>query len=296
MEELLLSNGMSLPKLGLGTFGIEEENMLPAVAAAAAVGVRLFDTSPNYAVDISLGQAIKQVGLKREEIMIVEKVDTGDQRQPIRVALEGCLDRLGTDYIDLYLIHWPFPGRYIDTWRQMEQLQGEGLVKSIGVCNFMPHHLAPLLKSTDIVPVVNQIEMHPLFTQQDTVEYCRRRNITIMAYTPLGRMNPVLVNNPLIESFAEKYGKTVPQIILRWNIQSEFVVIPKSQSPTRIRENSAIFDFSLSDEEMTAIGALDCGMRLRFDPDDLSRYPIRRRYRPWYELRGWARKFMRANV
>ncbi len=292
MEELLLSNGMSLPQLGLGTFGIKEENMLGAVAAAAEAGIRLFDTSPNYEVDISLGQALKQVGLRREEITIVEKVDTHEQLQPIRIALEESLARLGTDYIDFYLIHWPFPGRYVDTWRQMEQLCAEGLVKAIGVCNFMPHHLSHLIKKTNTVPVVNQIEMHPLFTQPDTVEYCRARDIAIMAYTPLGRMNPALINNPVIESLSKKYGKTVPQVILRWNIQSEFIVIPKSESPRRIRANSEIFDFRLTDKEVSEINSLNCGMRLRFNPDDLSRYPLSRYYRLWRRIRAriWARK------
>jgi methylglyoxal/glyoxal reductase len=296
METLLLRDGMNLPKIGLGTFGIRDENMPRAIAAARDAGIRLFDTSPNYEVDVSLGQTFKQVGLRREEITIVEKVDTGEQLQSIRIALEKCLARLGTDYIDLYLIHWPFPGRYVDTWRQMEQLCREGLVRSIGVCNFMPHHLARLIKETDTVPVVNQIELHPLFSQPDTVEYCRRRNIAVMAYTPLGRMNPALINHPLIDSLSRKYGRTVPQIILRWDIQSGFVTIPKSQSPARIRENSDIFDFCLSDADMAAINALNCGMRLRFDPDDLSRYPLSRHYRLWLRARSWARKRLLSRV
>lgn len=281
---------MSLPMLGLGTFGMKEENISYAVAAAKEAGIRFFDTSPNYNVDISLGQAFKQAGLRREEIIIVEKVDNPDQLQPIRISLENCLKRLDTDYIDLYLIHWPFPGRYVDTWKQMEQFCREGIVKSLGVCNFMPHHLAPLLKKADIVPSVNQIELHPLFTQKDTVEYCRRNGIAVMAYTPLGRMNPALINNPLIDSLARKYGKTVPQIILRWDIQSNVIVIPKSESPVRIRENSEIFDFCLSDEEMAAINSLNCDMRFRFDPDDLSRYPLSYKYRCWLEIRAWVLK------
>lgn len=292
METLLLNNGMRLPLLGLGTFGMKEEHTLSAVAAAKEAGIRFFDTSPNYKVDISLGQAFKQVGLRREEIIIVEKVDTTDQLLPIGISLENCLKKLNIDYIDLYLIHWPFPGRYIDTWKQMEQFCREGIVKSIGVCNFMPHHLAPLLKNADIIPAVNQIELHPLFTQKHTVEYCRRNGIAVMAYTPLGRMNPVLINNPLINALARKYGKTVPQIILRWDIQSNVIVIPKSDSPVRIHENSEIFDFCLSDEEMAAINALNCDMRFRFDPDDLSRYPLSlpRRYRLRLQIRAWAWK------
>ena len=292
MKTVLLNNGMRLPLLGLGTFGMKEASILSAIAAAKEAGIRLFDTSPNYKVDVSLGQAFKQVGLRREEITIVEKVDTSDQLLPIGISLENCLKRLNMDYIDLYLIHWPFPGRYIDTWKQMERFCREGVVKAIGVCNFMPHHLEPLLKGADIVPAVNQIELHPLFTQKDTVEYCRKNDVAVMAYTPLGRMNPALIDNPVIQTLAEKYGKTAPQIILRWNIQSEFIVIPKSESPVRIRENSEIFDFCLLDEEIAAIDALNCNSRFRFDPDDLSRYPLSLSFkrRLSLQIRAWKWK------
>ena len=290
METLLLSDGMSLPVLGMGTFDIKEENMPRAIEAAIAAGIRLFDTSPNYRVDSSLGQALKQTGLRREEIIIVEKIDTREQLKPIRIALEECLARLGTDYIDLYLIHWPFPGRYVNTWLQMEQLCSEGMVKSIGVCNFMPHHLAHLISKSTTVPVVNQIELHPLFTQRNTVEYCRKKDIAVMAYTPLGRMNPALISNLLLESLARKHGKTVPQTILRWHIQSGFIVIPKSESPVHIQQNGSVFDFCLSSEDMAAINALNCDMRFRFDPEDLSRYPLSRPFRFWLEARRWARK------
>jgi len=296
MDTLLLSNGMSLPVLGMGTFGIKEENMPRAIEAAIAAGIRLFDTAPNYKVDSSLGQAIKQTGLRREEIIIVEKVDNRDQLKPIRIALEECLARLRTDYIDLYLIHWPFPGRYVNTWLQMEELRSEGMVKSIGVCNFMPHHLAHLIRKSTTVPVVNQIELHPLFTQRNTLEYCRKKDIAVMAYTPLGRMNPALISNPLLESLARKHGKTVPQIILRWHIQSGFIVIPKSESPVRIQQNGNVFDFCLSSADMAAINALNCGMRFRFDPEDFSRYHLSLPYRFWLRAWSWARKRLLSRV
>ena len=294
MDTLLLSNGMNLPVLGMGTFDIKEENMPRAIETATAAGIRLFDMAPNYKVDGSLGQALKQTGLRREEIIIVEKVDTRDQLKPIRIALEACLARLGTDYIDLYLIHWPFPGRYVNTWLQMEQLRSEEMVKSIGVCNFLPHHLAHLINNSTTVPVVNQIELHPLFTQRNTVEYCRKKDIAVMAYTPLGRMNPALISNPLLESLAGKYGKTVPQIILRWHIQSGFIVIPKSESPVRIQQNANVFDFCLSSADMAAINALNCDMRFRFDPEHLSRYPLSLPYRFWLRARSWAGKRLQA--
>ncbi len=290
METLFLHNGMEIPKLGLGTFDIKEENMQYAIEASVEVGIRLFDTSPNYKVDVSLGQALKKTGINREEIIIIEKVDTREQLSPIRNALERCLARLGTDYIDIYLMHWPFPGRYIDTWLQMDKLRREGMIKSIGVCNFMPHHLDHLIKRTKIIPSINQIELHPLFTQRNTVEYCRKKSIAIMAYTPLGRMNPELINNPCIKSLAKKYNRTVTQIILKWDVQSNFIVIPKSESPVRIRENADVFDFILSDADMEAINALDCGMRLRFDPDDLSRYPLSPSFRFYLKSKHWIKK------
>jgi hypothetical protein len=178
----------------------------------------------------------------------------------------------------------------------MEELRSKGMVKSIGVCNFMPHHLDHLISNSTTVPVVNQIELHPLFTQRNTLEYCRKKDIAVMAYTPLGRMNPALISNPLLESLARKHGKTVPQIILRWHIQSGFIVIPKSESPVRIQQNGNVFDFCLSSTDMAAINALNCDMRFRFDPDDLSRYPLSLPYRFWLRARSWAGKRLLAWV
>ena len=174
----------------------------------------------------------------------------------------------------------------------MEQLCHREMVKSIGVCNFMPHHLANLIRKSTTVPVVNQIELHPLFTQRNTVEYCRKKDIAVMAYTPLGRMNPALISNPLLESLARKHDKSVPQIILRWHIQSGFVAIPKSESPVRIHQNSDVFDYCISSADMAAINALNCGLRLRFDPEDFSRYPLSRPYRFWLRAGSWAREWL----
>lgn len=273
MEYITLNNGIAIPKLGLGTFGMNEEKLPEAVKKASDVGIRLFDTSPNYKNDKLLGLALKEVNVAREELLIVEKVDSNQQLGSIRQALENCLKRLDLSYLDMYLIHWPFPDRYIKTWKQMEKLHEEGLIKTIGVCNFRPHHLEPLLAKANIVPAINQMEMHPLFTQMDSVEICRKNNIAIMSYTPLARMDKKLIENELLQSLAQKYDKTVPQIILRWNTQLDYVVIPKTENPKRIVENTSIWDFKLTEEELKQISALNQDYRVRFDPDDLSRYP-----------------------
>lgn len=273
MEYITLNNGITIPKLGLGTFGMNEEKLPEAVKKAFEAGIRLFDTSPNYKNDKLLGQALKEVPVDREELLIVEKVDSNQQLGSIREALENCLKRLDVSYVDMYLIHWPFPDRYIKTWKQMEKLHEEGLIKTIGVCNFRPHHLEPLLAKANIVPAINQMEMHPLFTQMDSVEICRKNDIAVMSYTPLARMDKKLIENDLLRFLAQKYDKTVPQIILRWNTQLDYVVIPKTENPQRIVENTSIWDFKLTEDELSQISALNEDYRVRFDPDDLSRYP-----------------------
>lgn len=273
MNYITLNNGIIVPQIGIGTFAIGEKNMDLAISTSIDNSYRLFDTSPNYENDVFLGQSIKKLTVERNEISIVGKIDTKEQRHSIRGALEGSLERLGVDYIDMYLIHWPYPKYYIKTWKKLEKLYEEGLIKSIGVCNCNVHHLEPLINKANIIPAVNQIEMHPLFTQMDTVEYCNRKGIKIMAYSPLARMNSELVNCKLLNELANKYEKTVPQIILKWDIQNGFIVIPKSQNPSRIRQNIDIFDFDLSIKEMDQISSLNKDHRVRFDPDDLSRYP-----------------------
>lgn len=274
MEYITLNNGIVVPKMGLGTFGMKEEAIMKAaVEKAQEQGIRLFDSSPNYKNDRVLGKVLKECKVKREDLFIVEKVDSDQQLGSIRKALEDCLERLDVSYIDMYLIHWPFPKRYIKTWKEMEKLYEEGLVKTIGVCNFRPHHLEPLLAKANVVPAIDQMEMHPLFTQMDSVECCKKNGIAVMSYTPLARMDPKLIENPTLSEIAAKYNKTVPQIILRWNTQLDYIVIPKTSNPERIVQNTDIWDFKLTEEELIRISGLNEDYRVRFDPDDLSRYP-----------------------
>ncbi len=274
MECVTLNNGIVIPQVGIGTFGIDEVHMESAVNVAVESGYRLFDTSPNYNNDVSLGKAIKKLSIDRSKLKLIEKVDTEEQRHSIRAALEGCLKRLGVEYIDMYLIHWPYPNHYINTWKQMERIYEEGLVKNIGVCNCKKHHLEPLLNKANIIPSVNQIEIHPLYIQQETVEYCESNNIKIMAYTPLARMSSELIENELLNNLSKKYKKYIPQTILRWGVQRGFIVIPKSGNPVRIKNNIDIFDFNLTDEEVSLISGLNKNFRVRYDPDDMSRYPM----------------------
>ncbi len=273
MEYITLNNGIVVPKLGLGTFGMQKDKISGVIGKAEELGIRLFDTSPNYKNDKLLGDTLRTLPVKREDLFIVTKVDSDQQLGSIREALEGCLKRMDLTYIDMYLIHWPFPGRYIKTWKQMEKLQEEGLIKTIGVCNFRPHHLAPLLAKANIPPAIDQMEMHPLFTQMDSVRMCQENGIAVMSYTPLARMDKKLIENEVLVSIAAKYGKTVPQVILRWNTQLDYIVIPKTENPQRIVENTAIWDFMLTEEELARISGLNQDYRVRFDPDDLSRYP-----------------------
>lgn len=298
MEYITLNNGIQIPKLGLGTFGMNEEKLPQAVKTASEAGIRLFDTSPNYKNDKLLGRTLKELPGNREELLIVEKVDSNQMLGSIREALENCLKRLEVSYLDMYLIHWPFPERYIKTWKQMERLQEEGLIKTIGVCNFRPHHLAPLLAKANIPPAIDQMEMHPLFTQMDSVKMCQANGIAIMSYTPLARMDKKLIENEVLVSIAAKYGKTVPQVILRWNTQLDYIVIPKTENPQRIIENTAIWDFALTEEELAKISGLNEDYRVRFDPDDLSRYPKPAPnivQRAFHKTKRIAKKMIRGN-
>jgi diketogulonate reductase-like aldo/keto reductase len=273
MERIFLGGGYSIPQLGLGTYGIGQSGMYVAIKSAIENGISLFDTSPNYKNDSYLMEALKELAVHRNEYQIITKIDSVEQLYSARKAVNNCLKRMNIEYIDLYLMHWPHPKRYLKIWKEMEQLQSEGVLKRIGVCNFMPHHMEPLLNIANEKPCVNQIELHPLFTQSSTVEYCKKQGIQIMSYTPLARMDALLIRNPFLESLANKYSKTVQQIILRWNVQRGFCVIPKSSNPARIRQNADIFDFEMTVEEIDEITNLNINKRYRFDPDDLSRYP-----------------------
>ena len=257
-----------MPYLGLGVFksknGAEVEN---AVKYALDAGYKHIDTAAIYKNEEGVGNAIKKHAVPREELFITSKVWNGDQGYDATIkAFEASLERLQTDYLDLYLIHWPVKEKYNDTWKALETLYNDGRVKAIGVSNFLKHHLLDLMQHSSIDPMVNQIECHPLLVQQDLNDFCEEYHIQYEAWSPL--MQGKLFHNEELNMLAHKYKKTVAQIILRWHIQKGVVIIPKSVHQERIVENAHLFDFELLPRDMSLINALDEGQRVGPDPDD----------------------------
>jgi diketogulonate reductase-like aldo/keto reductase len=268
---LTLNNGVTIPQLGLGVWQAKDgEEVESAVRAALKCGYRLIDTAAVYGNEQGVGKAIAESGIPREELFITTKVWNADQGYENTLqAFDASLERLGLDYVDLYLIHWPVPAKdqYVDTWKALEQIYKDGRAKSIGVSNFKPHHLDKLLESAEIIPAVNQIELHPNLPQQETREACDKHGIIVESYSPLGGSNSHLFDNQTLIDIGAKYDKTPAQVILRWHIQNNFVVIPKSVHAERIEQNFDIFDFELEDNDMAAIATLDNGKRYGSDPD-----------------------------
>ncbi|WP_145946270.1 aldo/keto reductase [Paenibacillus sp. Y412MC10] len=267
-----LNNGIEMPWLGLGVFKVEEgSELVEAVKAAVKHGYRSIDTAAVYANETSVGQGIREAladnGLKREDLFVTSKVWNADLGYDSTIAAyETSLNKLGLDYLDLYLIHWPVAGKYKEAWRAMEQLYKDGRVKSIGVSNFQVHHLEDLMKDAEIVPVINQVEFHPMLTQKELRDFTKQHNIQLEAWSPL--MQGELLNHPLLKELADKYGKSIAQVILRWDLQHEVVTIPKSTKEHRIVENASLFDFELSQEDMDRIDGLNENRRVGPDPDN----------------------------
>lgn len=256
-----------MPVLGLGVWKTQEGSEVEqAVSFALENGYRHIDTAAFYRNEAGVGKAIKASGISREDIFITTKVWNEDQGYEKTIkAYERSLKLLDMDYVDLYLVHWPVRGLFPETWRALEDLYQQGKVKVIGVSNFLQHHLEALLPAVRIVPMVNQLEHHPYLVQKELQDFCRQRQIQFEAWSPL--MQGGIFKIELLQALAARYGKTVAQIVLRWNIQNGIVTIPKSTNPERILENSQIFDFVLGDEDMQAIDALDRQHRVGPDPD-----------------------------
>jgi diketogulonate reductase-like aldo/keto reductase len=269
IPNLKFNNGVEIPQLGLGVFLVKEENELKnAVKAALETGYRHIDTAMIYGNETYVGEAIRESGVDRKEIFITSKVWNYDHGyEETKAAFQASLDRLGTNYLDLYLIHWPSP-KYIETWKAMEELYHEGKIKAIGVSNFQIHHLEDLLAHSEVVPVINQIETHPEFPQNELHAFLKQHNILHEAWGPLGQGKNNLLEQPVLVELGKKYGKTPAQIVLRWHVERGVVVIPKSVTPSRIKENSEIFDFSLTPEDMEKIASLNTGKRYGRNPDD----------------------------
>lgn len=257
-----------MPWLGLGVFKAEEgQEVIDAVKAAIKAGYRSIDTASLYGNEEGVGQAIKESGIAREELFITTKVWNPDQGyESTLTAFDKSINKLGLEYIDLYLVHWPVKGKYKDTWRALEKLHSEGKIRSIGVSNFQIHHIEDLMLDAKVKPMVNQVELHPLLSQVELREYSRKEGIQIEAWAPLAQGQ--LLDNEVIKEIAEQHNKSVAQVIIRWDIQNEIVTIPKSIKEHRIIENADVFDFELSAEEMERINALNQNKRIGPDPDN----------------------------
>lgn len=264
-----LNNGVEMPVLGLGTFKSRDgDEVYRAVRWALEIGYRHIDTAKIYHNEEGVGRAVRDSGIPREEIFITTKLWTEDMRnQNEQKAIEDSLRRLKMDYVDLYLIHWPVPGRYVAGFEAMEKIYADGKARAIGVSNYHIHHLEALLASCGVVPAVNQVECHPMLTQVELADYCLKKGIVFEPWSPLGRGGELL-SHPVLTNIAEAYGKTPAQVVLRWGLQRGFVNIPKSVHLERIRENADIFDFELSDKEMAEIFTLHDGTRVGPDPDN----------------------------
>lgn len=266
-KTIKLNNGVSIPRIGFGTYLIENGDMvINSVKTALDTGYRLIDTASIYGNEKGVGKAIEESGIPREDIFLTSKVWNTDQGyESALAAFEESLQRLRTDYLDMYLIHWPKPLSG-ETWKAMEKLYKDGRVKAIGVSNFMIHHLELLLESCEIIPMVDQVELHPQFPQGKLREFCREHDIAVEAWAPL--MKGKVFHIELMKELSEKNGKTIAQITLRWHYQLGHIAIPKSSKPERIRSNIDIFNFEISDEDMKQIEVLK-GERIGPHPDKI---------------------------
>jgi diketogulonate reductase-like aldo/keto reductase len=263
-----LNNGIHIPAIGLGMWAIPDGKPAEeAVRHALNAGYRLFDTASLYGNEASLGRAIRSSGIQREEVFVTTKLWNSDHGydRALRAFVES-LRRLGMEYVDLYLIHWPVQGLRLQTWQALEKMYEEGRSRAIGVSNYMIHHLEELLDQASVVPAVNQIELHPYnyHSRLETVEFCRSKGILVEAYSPLTKGRKL--KDPTLVDIAKTYGRTPAQILLRWCYQHGFVAIPKASNPDHLRENASIFDFSLSEADMEELDSLDEGLATSWDP------------------------------
>jgi methylglyoxal/glyoxal reductase len=268
-----LHNGVKMPWLGLGVFKVEDgAEVVNSVKSAIEVGYRSIDTAAIYRNEEGVGKAIAESNVPREELFITTKVWNADHGyEATLAAFDVCLEKLGLDYLDLFLIHWPLPsqGKYVETWKALEKLYKDGRVRAIGVSNFKIHHLEEIIANCEIIPMVNQVEYHPRFNQRELHDFCKKHGIQLEAWSPL--MQGGLLEEPTLVELAKKYNKSTAQIIIRWDIQTGVVTIPKSVKPHRIAENADVFDFELSQEDMDRINALNQDQRMFADPDDFNR-------------------------
>ncbi|MFS0876294.1 aldo/keto reductase [Solibacillus isronensis] len=269
-DTIKLNNEVKMPAMGLGVFQVENDTTAEIVKNAIELGYRSIDTAAIYGNEAGVGEGIKlaldSTGLNREDLFITSKVwNAGLNYEETVSAYEESLEKLGLDYLDLYLIHWPGKNKFAESWSALEDLYIEGKIRAIGVCNFNISHLQDLMKNARVTPVINQVEFHPRLQQQSLRAFCKEHNIQLEAWAPL--MQGGLLEDPTIAKIAEKYEKSNSQVILRWDIQSGVITIPKSVRKERMAQNADIFDFSLTDEEMQIINAMNLDKRVGPDPE-----------------------------
>jgi len=274
VPDLTLNNGVTIPQLGFGVFQIPPDATRKATLAALEVGYRHVDTAQMYGNEAGVGQAVRDSGLDRGDVFVTSKLNNSFHAyDDALAAFDKSLAELEFDYLDLFLVHWPMPavGDFVETWRAMEEIYRSGRSKAIGVSNFQPNHLDRLRAETDVLPAVNQVEVHPYFTQTDVRSYGVEHDIVTEAWSPIAQGK--VLDDPTIGRIAERYGKTPAQVTLRWHIQRGDVVFPKSATRSRVEENFAIFDFELGDDDMTDISLLDRDERIGPHPDKFNAMP-----------------------
>ncbi len=270
IPNLTLNDGTSIPQLGFGVFQIAPDETAAAVRTALEIGYRHIDTAEMYQNEKGVGDGIRDSGIDRNEVYITSKLNNGFHKpDDARRAFDGTIEALGFDYVDLFLIHWPLPGLYdgdfVSTWKTLEEFKKDGRARSIGVSNFGIHHLEQLARDTETVPAVNQIEVHPYFANDELRTYGTDHSILTEAWSPIAQ--GAVLGDPVIGAIAERLGKSTAQVVLRWHIERGDIVFPKSVTPERIKENTEIFDFELSDSDIDAITALDKGEAGRRGPN-----------------------------
>jgi 2,5-diketo-D-gluconate reductase A len=273
VPRIQLNDGFSIPQLGFGVFKVDPAETERIVTDALEVGYRHFDTARIYGNEDGVGRALAASGVSREELFVTTKLWNDDQGGQRAVdGFDASLDRLGLDYVDLYLIHWPTPkrGLYVDTWKALETIRESGRTRSIGVSNFLVPHLKRLMAETEIVPVVDQVELHPYHQQPEVREFAREHDIHIEAWGPLGQAKTDLLDVPEITGPAAAHGKTPAQVVIRWHLELGNIVFPKSNRRERMAENFDVFDFELTEEERSAISALEREGRVSSHPDDVN--------------------------
>ncbi|MED4753052.1 aldo/keto reductase [Brevibacillus choshinensis] len=268
-DSSVLNNGVKMPWLGLGVWKVKDgDEVTLAVRSAIEAGYHSIDTAAVYGNEVGVGDGIRQAGIDRDQLFITTKVWNADQGYESTLkAFDDSVKKLGIETLDLYLIHWPVKGKYVETWKALEKLYRDGYVRAIGVSNFHSHHLEDLRQNSEVTPVVNQVEYHPLLTQKELLAYCQEHHIQMEAWSPLMQGN---LDHPLLVELGQKYGKSPAQIVIRWDLDKQVVTIPKSITPERIRQNADVFDFSLSAEDVEKINALNENKRFGADPDNFN--------------------------